>query len=87
MKTAARTAGYVIKVSTKDDFSDNDGYAFAIFTKDEAKFGNEGYPEWLADSFEECLDWVKGSEERRWHVTASPDYKEKAQKWEARQCN
>lgn len=80
MKVAARFPGYIIKVSTKE--FDNDGYQFAVFTKEEAAMGALGEPEWQCDTFVEALDFVADLEARRYKsISAVPEYREEVEAW------
>ena len=83
MKTIARNAEYVIKVVSKPEkaLDENTGYLYAVFTREEAKYGSLAYPELQADSFEECLEWISSSIDRKFKFQVSPEYKERLKSW------
>lgn len=83
MRTIARNAEYVIKVVSKPEkaLDENAGYLYAVFTREEAKYGSLAYPELQVDSFEECLEWISSSIDRKFKFQVSPEYKEQLQSW------
>lgn len=83
MRTIARNAEYVIKVVSKPEkaLNENAGYLYAVFTREEAKYGSLAYPEWQTDSFEECLEWISSSIGRKFKFQVSPEYKEQLKSW------
>lgn len=82
MKVAVRTPGYLVKQATKD--LENDGYKFAVFTKEEAAFGSLGNPEWQCDSIGEALDFIVELESRRLQLSVAPEFKDSVREWLAR---
>lgn len=81
MKIIARNAEYVIKKVTKDAMLENAGYQYAIFTREEAKYGALAYPEWQTDSFKECLEWISESNARKLAFQVAPEYREEFEAW------
>lgn len=81
MKTIARNAEYVIKEVSRNAQDENAGYQFAVYTREEAKYGALAYPEWQADSFEECLEWIEESVVRKFKFQTSPEYRDRFNAW------
>ena len=81
MKIIARNAEYVIKVVTRDAEQENAGYQYAVFTREEAKYGALAYPEWQADSFRECLEWIDSAVARKYNFSVAPEYRAEFQAW------
>lgn len=81
MKTIARNSEYIIKQVTKNAEKENAGYMFAVFTREEAKYGSLAYPEWQADSFQECLEWVASSNARKFAFQVAPEYRDAFDAW------
>lgn len=81
MKIIARNAEYVIKVVTRDAEQENAGYQFAVFTREEAKYGALAYPEWQTDSFRECLEWIDTAVSRKFNFSVAPEYRDAFHAW------
>lgn len=81
MKIVARNAEYVIKKVSRNAELENAGYEFAIFTREEAKYGALAYPEWQTDSFRECLEWIDTSVARKFAFQVAPEFREEYDAW------
>lgn len=79
MKLVLRSREHLVKEATKH--SENDGYKFAVITKEEATYGRLAEAEWQCDTLIEALNFIEDLEFQPFKFHCAKEYVVIVEQW------